>query len=136
MDRKGSINSSMTANGTFLVGSGGANDLVNGNSDYMVVMPAGKGRLLDSLPFTTSPVGRLVAVATDLGLLELSAESGDLEITAVMGEPEQVDETVAALVKACGWPVAVRKDLRRIAPPSVEEVALLRSFDPERKLLG
>ncbi|TWJ17357.1 CoA-transferase [Geobacter argillaceus] len=136
MDRKGNINSSMTANGTFLVGSGGANDLVNGNSDYMVVMPAGKGRLLDSLPFRTSPVGRLVAVATDLGLLELSPDSGDLEIAAVIAEPDRVDQTVAALVRACGWPVKVRKELRLIAPPTPEEVSLLRSFDPERKLLG
>ena len=136
MDRKGNINSSMTANGTFLVGSGGANDLVSGNSDYMVVMPAGKGRFLDSLPFVTSPVGRLVAVVTDLGPLELSSVSGDLEIAAVIAEPDQVDEAVALLVKACGWPVAVRKELRLIAPPTPAEVALLRSFDPERKLLG
>ncbi|MGB9080478.1 MAG: CoA-transferase [Desulfuromonadaceae bacterium] len=136
IDRKGSINSSMTANGTFLVGSGGANDLVSGNSDYLIVMPAGKGRLVDSLPFTTSPVGRLVAVATDLGLLELSPETGDLEISAVIAAPDRVDEVTAALVKACGWPVAVRTHVRRIDPPNPEELTLLRSFDPERKLLG
>lgn len=136
MDRKGNINSSMTANGTFLVGSGGANDLVSGNSDYMVVMPAGKGRLVDCLPFKTSPVGRLVAVATDLGLLELSSESGDLEISAVIADPDHVDDVVDALVKVCGWPVAVRKNLRQIVPPTPEELSLLRSFDPERKLLG
>jgi len=136
MDRKGSINSSMAANGGFLVGSGGANDLVNGNSDYLVVMPAGKGRLLDSLPFVTSPVGRLVAVATDLGLLEPSPETGDLEIAAVIAEPDQVDQVAALLAAACGWPVAVRKNLRCLPPPTPAEVALLRSFDPERKLLG
>ena len=136
MDRKGNINSSMTANGTFLVGSGGANDLVNGNSDYVVVMPAGKGRFVDRLPFVTSPVGHLVAVATDLGLLERSSVTGDLEIAAVIAEPDHVDQVVEALVNACGWSVVVRKDLRRIDPPTQEEVALLRSFDPERKLLG
>jgi len=53
-----------------------------------------------------------------------------------MAEPDQVDQAVAALVRACGWPVKVRKDLRRIDPPTPEEVSLLRSFDPERKLLG
>lgn len=136
MDRKGNVNSSMTASGGFLVGSGGANDLVNGNSDYLIVMPAGKGRLVDRLPFTTSPVGRLVAVATDLGLLELSPDTGDLEISAVIAEPDQVDEAVTRLVKACGWPVAVRKNLRLLSPPTPAELALLRSFDPERKLLG
>lgn len=136
MDREGNINSSLTATGSFLVGSGGANDLVSGNSDYLVVMPAGKGRLVDRLPFVTSPVGRLVAVATDLGLLELSPVTGDLEVAAVIAEPDQVDHVVSALVRACGWPVTVRKDLRRLAPPTPAEVSLLRSFDPERKLLG
>jgi acyl CoA:acetate/3-ketoacid CoA transferase alpha subunit/acyl CoA:acetate/3-ketoacid CoA transferase beta subunit len=136
IDREGNINSSLTDSGGFIVGSGGANDLVSGNGDYLVVMVAGKGRLLDRLPFVTSPVGRLTAVATDLGLLELSPATGDLEIAAVMAEPELLDETVAKLVEACGWPVVVRRDLRRIAPPTPEELALLRSFDPERKLLG
>jgi acyl CoA:acetate/3-ketoacid CoA transferase alpha subunit/acyl CoA:acetate/3-ketoacid CoA transferase beta subunit len=136
MDRNGNINSSMTDKGGFIVGSGGANDLVSGNSDYMVVMRAGSSRLVERLPFTTSPVGRLVAVATDRGLLEPSPETGDLEITAVMAEPDRMDEATAAFVRECGWPVAVRRDLRRLAPPTSEEVALLRSFDPERKLLG
>lgn len=136
IDRKGNINSSMTANKTFLVGSGGANDLVSGNSDYLVVMPTGNGRLVDSLPFITSPVGLLVAVATDLGLLELSLESGDLEISAVFAAPDAIDEAIAALVKACGWPVAVHANVRRLDPPTSAELALLRSFDPERKLLG
>lgn len=135
IDREGNINSSMSDDGGFIVGSGGANDLVSGNSDYLVVMLAGNGRLVERLPFITSPVGRLIAVATDLGLLELSPETGDLEISAIMAAPDRFDETVARLVAVCGWPVVVRKELRRIEPPTPEELTLLRSFDPERKLL-
>jgi hypothetical protein len=99
-------------------------------------MPTAKGRLVDSLPFVTSPVGRLLGVATDLGLLRPSSDTGDLEIAAVFAEPGAIGETVGKLRDSCGWPVGVRGNLRRIEPPSAAELSLLRSFDPERKLLG
>jgi acyl CoA:acetate/3-ketoacid CoA transferase alpha subunit len=136
VDRQGNVNSSKSAKGGFLVGSGGANDLVNGNSDYLIVMPAGSGRLVEKLPFVTSPVGHLAAVATDFGLLEPAVEDGELEITAILATAEQFDATLSSFVAACGWSVRVRKPLRRLEPPTVAELELLRTFDPERKLLG
>jgi len=136
VDRFGNINSSQSAKGGFLVGSGGANDLVNGNSDCLIVMPAGPGRLVEQLPFVTSPAGHLVAVATEFGLLEPAPESGELEIAAVIAAPEEVAAVTRSFVAACGWPVRVREPLRCLAPPAAAELALLRRFDPERILLG
>lgn len=135
VDRRGNVNSSRNQKGDFLVGSGGANDLVKGNSDYLVVMPAGSGRLVPEVSFVTSPAGRLRAVCTDLGVLVPSPESGDLEIAAVMDHPEGGVDAVEALVRACGWPLVVGANIERLAPPTPGELSLLRSFDPKQVLL-
>ncbi|WP_088709540.1 CoA-transferase, partial [Noviherbaspirillum denitrificans] len=84
LDRHGSINSSRGADGRLIVGSGGANDLVNGGGDCLVVMPLRPGRLANRLPFVTSPARRLRGVATDRGWLAPAVPGSDLQIAAVM----------------------------------------------------
>ncbi|PLX40374.1 MAG: 3-oxoacid CoA-transferase [Deltaproteobacteria bacterium] len=136
MDSRGNVNSSWIGGKNFIVGAGGANDLVKGNSDYMVVMPASSRRLIENVDFVTSPVGSLACVATDLGILELSKETGELEIAAVVTPPGKLAEGIEKFRGACGWDVKVKADPRRLNEPEPGELALLRSFDPEKKLLG
>jgi acyl CoA:acetate/3-ketoacid CoA transferase beta subunit len=135
IDRDGNVNSSRSADGKLIVGSGGANDLASGAASCLVVMPLRPGRFVEKLPFTTTPIKRLTAIATDLCVLERGA-SGGLRIAGVMCEPGKEAETVAEIRRRTSAELPVALELARFDPPSDGELATLRSFDPQRVLLG
>jgi len=136
LDRRGSINSSRAANGQLIVGSGGANDLVNGGGDCVVVMPLRAGRLVDRLPFVTSPARRLRGVATDRGWLAPAQAGGDLQIAAVMATEGEEANAVRDIRALCNWPIEPAANLQWIDPPSAAELAAVRAFDPARIILS
>ena len=136
LDRHGSINSSRAADGQLIVGSGGANDLVNGGSDCLVVMPLLAGRMVDKLPFVTSPARRLHGVATDRGWLAPSQPGADLQIATVMSAPGVEAQAISEIQVLCEWPITVSPNLQRIDEPSAAELAAVRAFDPARVLLS
>lgn len=108
---------------------------LRGGAACLVLMPLKKGRFAETLPFTTTPVRRLRAVATDLCLLERNRD-GRLEVTGVMCELGTEDATRAEIASRCGDDLPVSSDLARFDPPSDEELELLRSFDPQRAILA
>ncbi len=135
IDRAGNVNSSRAADGRLIVGSGGANDLASGAASVMIVMPLKPGRYSERLPFTTSPIRHLEGVATDLGWLERDAD-GRLVMTGIVAREGAERDTLAAVTAATGGGLPVRDDALRHDPPSAEELALLRSFDPARAILA
>ena len=135
IDAHGDINSSRAADGRLIVGSGGANDLARGAADVMVVMPLKPGRYAPELGFVTSPIRNLAGVATDLGWLERGAD-GRLEIAGLLCAPGEEPQTCAAIAAACGTDLPLRAGAVRHDPPSPDEIALLRAFDPARAILG
>lgn len=135
IDAAGNINSSRTASGRLIVGSGGANDLANGGSAVMVVMPLKPGRFAPEMSFTTSPIRELAGVATDLCWMQRGSD-GYLEITGLVCEPGGEQDALASIHTATGAEIALHPDAEIIPPPKAEEVALLRSFDPGRAILG
>ncbi len=135
IDVFGNINSSRNANGGLIVGSGGANDLVSSNTEYLIVMPISKGRFVAKLPFITSPVGNLRAIATDLGIMRPGDKDGQLIITDVVAEPGKEMHVVSQIREICGVQLEVSNNLSRIDRASSEEADALRAFDPERIIL-
>lgn len=135
IDGQGNINSSRSADGRFIVGSGGANDLGNGAASCLVVMPLKEGRFVQALPFTTTPIRRHAGVATDLGLFERGPD-GRLRVAGVMCEPGAEDATLAEINRRCGCVFSVNPTLQRFDPPTTQELASLRSFDPQRAILA
>ena len=135
IDACGNVNSSRTADGRLIVGSGGANDLASGAAEVMVVMPLKPGRYAPELAFVTSPIRRLAGVATDLCWLERGPQ-GRLEIAGIVCAPGEEGEARAAIAAACGTDLPLRDGARRHDPPSPAEIALLRAFDPARAILG
>ncbi|MBV1926601.1 MAG: hypothetical protein KUG62_05540 [Rhodobacteraceae bacterium] len=135
IDAAGNINSSRTASGRLIVGSGGANDLANGGSGVMVVMPLKPGRYVEKMAFTTSPIRDLAGVATDLCWMQRSSD-GSLEIAGLVCEPGGEQAALSAVHTATGAKIPLRPDAEIIPPPTADEVALLRSFDPARAILG
>lgn len=138
VDLHGNVNSSRSESGRLIVGSGGANDLASGGASCLVVMPLKPGRFVEKLPFTTTPFRRLAGIATDLGLLERAAPAagGRLRIAAVSCEAGQEQQTVAEIRRRAGLELPVAETLVRHDPPSERELAILRSFDPQRVILA
>lgn len=135
IDARGNINSSRSGDGRFIVGSGGANDLGNGAASCLVVMPLKEGRFVETLPFTTTPIRHHAGVATDLGLFERDA-SGTLRVAGVLCELGSEHATLAEIDRRCGRTFPVSPELKRFDPPSAQELASLRSFDPQRAILA
>lgn len=135
IDARGNINSSRSGDGRFIVGSGGANDLASGAAACLVVMPLKEGRFVEELPFTTTPIRHHAGVATDLGLFERD-ESGTLRVVGVLCEAGAEDATLAEINRRCARAFSVSPELKRFDPPTAQELASLRSFDPQRAILA
>lgn len=135
IDRDGNINSSRASNGSFIVGSGGANDLASGAAFVLVVMPLKEGRFSETLPFVTTPIRHHAGVATDVCLLERDGANG-LRVAALMCAAGDEQATLDEIARRCGRALPVSPNLQRHDPPSADELAMLREFDPQRAILA
>lgn len=134
VDRHGNINSTRQSDGSFLVGSGGANDLGNSASEVLVLCTASSRRLLQDLPYVTTSGRHVHKLVTQHGVFE--KRTADAAFTLVRlaaaeppGSPAQLARDVEA---SCGWPLAQDEALESHAPITHAELATLRLFDPER----
>jgi acyl CoA:acetate/3-ketoacid CoA transferase alpha subunit/acyl CoA:acetate/3-ketoacid CoA transferase beta subunit len=136
VDRVGNINSTKIPNVMHLVGSGGAADVAAGANDVVVVLPLAHARLVDRVPYVTARGERVRAVVTHRGVFEKNDE-GELVLTRLLPHPGRSEqEAVEGIQKRCGWPLQIAPQLREVAPPTAEELQLLRSFDPRRSFIG
>jgi acyl CoA:acetate/3-ketoacid CoA transferase beta subunit len=129
VDRFGSINSTLVPDGPFLVGSGGGNDVASVAAEAIVVATLTPGRTPPECDYITSPGRAVRALVTDLGTLE-KVDGNELVLTAVPAGEGSVAERIDAARAACGWDVAIARDVRELPPPTAEEIAALRRWDP------
>lgn len=130
IDRSGNVNSTLIPGGPFLVGSGGGNDVASVAAECVVVATLSPQRTPERCGYVTSPGRTVRALVTDLGILEKLDGDGDLVLTAVPVGSEPLAERVARARAACGWDLAVAPTVRELEPPTAEEVAALRRWDP------
>jgi glutaconate CoA-transferase subunit B len=149
IDKYGNLNSSyigpMEKPVMRLPGSGGANDIASSANQLFVISYHEKRRFVERVDFLTSPGfleggdareragllgGGVNKVITNLGILEFDSESKEMKLVGVHPgiTPDQVQEKT-------GFELAVAENLEETTPPSEEELKILRSIDPERKLL-
>lgn len=134
VDRRGNINSTRQSDGSFLVGSGGANDLGNGASDVLVLCAASPKRLVPDVPYVTTSGRHVRTLVTQLGVFEKPQQDAAFALARLAparpaASPGAVMEAVAA---SCGWPVEPAAALESHEPITADEIATLRLFDPER----
>jgi acyl CoA:acetate/3-ketoacid CoA transferase alpha subunit/acyl CoA:acetate/3-ketoacid CoA transferase beta subunit len=136
IDKLGNINSTRTASGQFIVGSGGANDIVTAARETVVVAAQRKQTFAEKVDYVTSPGSRVRCVISTMGRFEkLGGE--ELILTGYFtAEGRSSEQIVAEIRERCGWQLKIAETLEALAPPSAEELALLRVFDPARFFLG
>ncbi|MBL8057477.1 MAG: CoA-transferase subunit beta [Anaerolineales bacterium] len=145
IDRYGNVNA--TVIGPYaqpkvrLPGSGGSAEIAAWANRTYFITPHQKRRFPETCDFVTGAgflSGRAArqasgvrgggphAVVTDLGILEPD-EAGELALAAL-----HPGRTPAEAVAATGWPLKVARELRETAPPTAEELRLLREeLDPQ-----
>jgi acyl CoA:acetate/3-ketoacid CoA transferase alpha subunit/acyl CoA:acetate/3-ketoacid CoA transferase beta subunit len=133
VDRDGNINSTRLADGRFLVGSGGANDVVSRAAACVVVTLGRPQRLPATAGYVTAPGERVTSVVTDRGILRRI--DGRLRVAAVPSGSDSFDERVRAMVASCDWDPEIAADVSELSPVTMDEVLELREFDRRRQFL-
>jgi acyl CoA:acetate/3-ketoacid CoA transferase alpha subunit len=132
IDKYGNGNSTKLPGIGYLVGSGGANDIANGNRETVAVVNAGKQRLVEKVPYITFSGKNVTTLVTDVGVFEKTGGEETFVLTSyIRSKPKQTaEEAVARIKERIGWELKVSPNLRAARPVAKEEVTLLRLFDP------
>ena len=135
IDQTGAVNSTYAANGDFLVGSGGANDVLSAADEVIITVANESHRMVDKVAYRTCPGDRVQTIVTDLGVFD-RAEDGAFVLTALLPEAGEGLRGGIELVRArTGWPLEVARDLEREPAASIDELTALRMFDPQQLFL-
>lgn len=138
IDSYGNANSTKISDKVYLVGSGGANDIASTNQESLVVMNAGKHRMLPKVPYITYPGYNVRTVITDVGMFEKIGDKETLTLTAYL--PEQASDTeekcVEKIKSVVGWELDIAPMLKRLPLANEEDLTMLRLFDPRGYYIG
>jgi glutaconate CoA-transferase subunit B len=145
LDRFGNLNTSYLGNPesptTKLPGSGGAADIASLSKRLVVIMAHEKRRLVERVDFMTSPGfgdgqewrtrvglrrGGPSAIITTLCVLGFDAATGEAVLQSC--HPGQ---SVATVRMETGWDLRVAVDVHETAPPTAEELTIIRRYDPQ-----
>ena len=133
IDKYGNVNSTKVPGVTYLVGSGGANDIANGNRETVAVVSSGKQRLVEKVPYITFSGKNVTTLVTDVGIFEKTGGAGTFTLTAHIPSrtKQTAEEAIEEIRGKVGWELKVSPDLKEAQPVTKEEVTLLRLFDPK-----
>ncbi|MCB1191523.1 MAG: 3-oxoacid CoA-transferase [Leptospiraceae bacterium] len=135
IDRFGNINSTRLPNGKFMVGSGGANDIAS-TADCLVVGKAIKSRFVEKVSYVTSPGKNVFQVVCQFGRFTRENGNSDYQLTHFLPSPFDPDINAKdAVEKYTGWQAYTHEPIME-APPSQDELDILRRLDPDKIFLG
>jgi acyl CoA:acetate/3-ketoacid CoA transferase beta subunit len=131
IDRTGAVNSTYGDDGGFLVGSGGANDVLSGADEVIVTVTHSRARLVDSVPYVTSPGARVRTIVTDRCVLERDHATEEFVVTSLLpGAGTDIRAGIRHVRDLTGWDVAAAPNIEIEPDVTASELAVLRAFDP------
>ena len=138
IDKLGNANSTLIPGVTYLVGSGGANDIATNSRETVVVIGSGKSRLVEKVPYVTFPGNRVRTLVTDVGVFEKLGDKDSFTLTSYIpsGPKQNARDALAELQEKVGWDLDIASDLRKEKLPTIEEITMLRLFDPRGFFAG
>jgi acyl CoA:acetate/3-ketoacid CoA transferase alpha subunit/acyl CoA:acetate/3-ketoacid CoA transferase beta subunit len=137
IDERGNIGSTWSRTGTYVVGSGGANDVATSAAELLVTVKNSRRRMVSSVGYVTSPGDRVRSVVTDLGVFQRAGSDEPFVLTRVhAATADTLAEAVERIRGSCEWDVTPARELAVEAEPSAAELARLRGYDPHREVLG
>jgi acyl CoA:acetate/3-ketoacid CoA transferase beta subunit len=137
IDGTGAINTSRSAAGDWLTGSGGANDIASTARDVLATVLHQPGRLVEKVSYTTSPGQAIRWIVTDLAVFERPPGAGSFGLRGVrVLHGETLGSAVERVCSVTPWDCAPAGAVRGLPPPSAAELAFMRGHDPMRFFLG
>ncbi len=128
IDKFGNINSTLTSNGQFLVGSGGANDVGNAR-EVVVIINQSKDRFVETLPYITCPGTRITTVVSNLGIYKKPIGKEELMLTAGYPNPKLgLPDRIKQIKDQCAWTLKFADKVEDLPPPLPEELTSLRQL--------
>ncbi|TGK04999.1 3-oxoacid CoA-transferase [Leptospira semungkisensis] len=134
VDWFGNINSVLDGKGNFLVGSGGANDIVS-TADTIVVAKANRYRFVRKVKFITSPGDRVVEAVCQFGRFKRKSFSDhpfELSSWIAPASDDEMEAEEAVLRYTLWLPPDEELPIDQEPPITSEELTALRELDPER----
>ena len=133
IDRKGNLNSTTTAEGQFLVGSGGANDAANAR-EVLVILNQSKDRFTETLPYITCPGDRVTKVISTMGVFTKTIGKVELRLAACLPDSKlpSLEDRIKRVQENCGWRLKLADKVEELAKPTSDELKLLRWLVPLR----
>jgi acyl CoA:acetate/3-ketoacid CoA transferase beta subunit len=135
IDKHGNINSTLIPGSLYITGSGGANDITSAAREVIVTLAQSTLRFVDKVPYITAPGARVSTVVSDLGVFAKREPHGELVLTGLLGDGPEAAQ-VQTVRERCGWDLTVAPALRRFEAPTLDELRLVRMFDPRRYFIG
>ncbi len=139
VDRFGNLNTTMIPGKMHLLGSGGGNDVASGSKACVVTAYLGKGKFKERVDYVTSPGKNVRLVVTDRCVFEKAQGRSELELTGYFAAGpagfDNAESAVREIRAAVEWDLMVRDDLEAIGGATLDEVLLMRAFDPYRQFL-
>jgi len=109
-----------------LPGSGGAAEIAIHAHRTLIVAKLSPRAFPERVDFVTSPGQRVTKVITDKGVFERDGATGELVLTGLYPGVEASD-----VKSGVGWALRIRDRLDQVAPPTREDLQLLReALDP------
>jgi len=126
-DKYGNINSTKTAEGKFLVGSGGANDALNAR-EAILCLNQKRDRFVDELSYITGRGDAVTTVVSTMGIFKKSNPQDELHLVACFPNPQNqsLEERVGEIRNHCGWDLKTAPVVEEVPGPTPEELKLLR----------
>ena len=127
----------MKINDKPLIGVGGGGDAVNAR-ETLVVAKQSPTRFLEKVNYVGIPGINIKTLVTDYGVLKKLKEDETFTLTKIYiaSSTESEEDRVKKIQEMCGWPLKVADTLENVSPPAAEELAILRSLDPEGFFIG
>jgi acyl CoA:acetate/3-ketoacid CoA transferase alpha subunit/acyl CoA:acetate/3-ketoacid CoA transferase beta subunit len=129
VDVEGNIDSTVVPGRAFLVGSGGGNDVAVAADEVVVMTTLTARRTVEHVPYVTSPGTRVSHLVTDLGVFG-KGDDGRFVLIAVADGDGSVDDRIEEIRARCNWELEVSAHLEELDPPTRDEIAALRRWDP------
>ena len=135
VDKYGNINSTKTSPDSYLIGSGGSNDAVNAK-EVLLLVPQSSRRLVENVYYVSCPGDNVKVLVTDRGIFQ--KEDGEFVLTHYFPSPaiSSEEQALNEIRSNCGWKLKITPKIAQVSPPSLEELLLLRTFDPGGHFIG
>ncbi|MHA1924354.1 MAG: CoA-transferase [Candidatus Thorarchaeota archaeon] len=136
VDKYGNINSTWISNQLYLTGSGGANDVASGAREVVLIMLQSPRRFVERVPYITCPGAKVKTLVSSMGVFE-KANGEEFNLTKYFASPalSSKNKAIDSIKENCGWELIIAPDIQEVTPPTLEELRLLRVFDPNRYYL-